>query len=233
MQAILSLLDTKGMIYHFFDDKGAWEESLIHFYERNTTERGLDCDNAHEDKPYFTRYAVEFRCLNPLTNNKRSPLPPLVELAEAATTLTAVGLKPQKGQRKELEKALQNAGSLRNWFPATNGPCNRDVDINTHLGAEGVMIPGRIHDPEGAKIMVISFKTAAGAIQEVQHQAYFEILPVADSKWTRTRLLEGSKTQSCKAIGSYSSTRHTCTRSQHWTQSVAHSRRTPPRGANG
>jgi hypothetical protein len=28
-QAILSLLDTKGITYYFLDDKGAWEESTL------------------------------------------------------------------------------------------------------------------------------------------------------------------------------------------------------------
>ena len=28
-QAILSLLNTKGITYHFLDDKGAWEESTL------------------------------------------------------------------------------------------------------------------------------------------------------------------------------------------------------------
>jgi hypothetical protein len=33
-QAILNLLGTKGIIFYFLDDKGAWEESPILFYER-------------------------------------------------------------------------------------------------------------------------------------------------------------------------------------------------------
>jgi hypothetical protein len=95
-EAILSLLDTKGITYHFLDDKGAWEESALWFYERNPARRGLDFDDIPEDKPDFVRYAVEFRCLNPLMDIKQSPLPPLEELAEAVTTLTAVGLQPHK-----------------------------------------------------------------------------------------------------------------------------------------
>ena len=34
------------------------------------------------------------------------------------------------------------------------------------------MTPGRIHDPEGAKIIEVSFKTATGAIIAVQRQTY-------------------------------------------------------------
>jgi len=122
MQAILSLLGTKFILYHLLDDKGSWEESLIHFYERNPAGRGLDFDDAPREKPNFTRYAVEFRCLNPLTDTKKSPLPPLEDLAEAVTTFRIVGLKPQKEQRKEMEKSLQNEGSLKDCFPAANRP---------------------------------------------------------------------------------------------------------------
>jgi hypothetical protein len=34
------------------------------------------------------------------------------------------------------------------------------------------MTPGRIHDPEGAKTVVVSFKTATGAILAVQRKTY-------------------------------------------------------------
>ncbi len=44
--------------------------------------------------------------------------------------------------------------------------------INSHLGADGVMTPGRIQDPEGAKTVVVSLQTAAGAILAVHRQTY-------------------------------------------------------------
>jgi len=94
LHAILNLLGTKGIRLQFLDDKGAWDERLIHFYERNPSGRGLDFDDAPEDKPNFTRYAVEFRCLNPMINSKRSPLPPLWELSEAVSTNLAACLRP-------------------------------------------------------------------------------------------------------------------------------------------
>ena len=74
-QAILKLQGTKGIRFHFLDGKGAWNERLVHFYERNPAGRGLDFDDAPEDKPYFTRYAVEFRCLSvrSLLLSKASP----------------------------------------------------------------------------------------------------------------------------------------------------------------
>jgi hypothetical protein len=107
-----------------------------------------------------------------LTDTKKSQIPPLRELAVAVSTLKAVGLKPQKERRKELEKVLQTSGRQKDLFPTVNEPCNGDGRINKHLGAGGVITPGRIQDPEGAKTMVISFKTAAGAILAAQRQTY-------------------------------------------------------------
>jgi hypothetical protein len=168
----------------------------------------MDFDDAPEDKPYFTRYAVEFRCLSPLKNTKRSPLSPLEELAEAVTILTVVGLQPQKEQRKELEKVLHNAGSLRDWFPAANGPCKRDSRINTHLGAGGVMTSGRIQDPEGAKTIVISFKTAAGAILAVQRQTY-KIVCFRDAASGKLKGKQNSALQCSRVLLIYKTYMHT------------------------
>ena len=81
-------------------------------------------------------------------------------------------LKPDKEQRKELEKLLLMERTTRQWFLEHRGPCTRDSRINTHLGAAGVMTLGKIQDPEGAKTVVVSFKTAAGAILAVHRQTF-------------------------------------------------------------
>jgi hypothetical protein len=39
--------------------------------------------------------------------------------------------------------------------------------MNKHLGAEGAMSPGRVQGPEGAKTIVLSYKTTAGAVASV------------------------------------------------------------------
>ena len=39
--------------------------------------------------------------------------------------------------------------------------------LNNHMGAKGAMSPGRVQDPEGAKIIVLGYKTAAGAVTSV------------------------------------------------------------------
>ena len=80
----------------------------------------------------------------------------------------AAGLKPDKEPRKELEKLMKAEETARHWFAEPRDPCIRDTRINSHLGAARVMTPGRIQDPEGAKTIVVTFKTAAGAILAVQ-----------------------------------------------------------------
>ncbi len=59
--------------------------------------------------------------------------------------------------------------------------------INSHLRARGVMTPGRIQDPEGAKTAIISFKTAAGAIAVV-HKQTFRIVCFRDAAKGRLRV---------------------------------------------
>ena len=91
-------------------------------------------------------------------------MPPLEDLAEAATIVLSAGLQHNKELRKELEKLLRKDGIIRTWFPIQHGLCDTDIRLNTHLGAEGVITPGIIQDPEGAKIVMLFFKSAAGAI---------------------------------------------------------------------
>jgi hypothetical protein len=90
--AILSLLDRKGLQFTFFNDKRVGENHTLLFYERNLAGRGLDFDDFPEDKPDFVMHAVELRCLNPVADPKKTPLPPLQDLAEAGTFLLQAGL---------------------------------------------------------------------------------------------------------------------------------------------
>jgi hypothetical protein len=118
--AILSILGTKGILYHFLDDKGAWEQSLVHFYERNPAGRGRDFDDAPEDKPNFTRYAVEIPCLNPLTDTKRSPLPPLEELADGGSHHTHYRRPTSaKGTKEGVGKSTTKRGYLERLVPGS------------------------------------------------------------------------------------------------------------------
>ncbi len=158
------MLEEKSLGFTFYNDKREVEEHTLYFYERNPTERGLGFDDHPDDKTDFVKYAVELRCLNPIVDTKKSPLPPLENLAKAVEALMVLGLKPDKEPRRKPKKLLQIEGITRQWFPKPRGPCNRDTRSNSHLGADGVMTPGRILDPEGAKTIVVFVKTAAGAI---------------------------------------------------------------------
>ena len=75
-------------------------------YEHNPAGRNLNFDDLPEDKPDFIKYAVELRCLNPVVDTKKTPLPPLEDLAEGVTILLKAGLQHNKEPRKELEKIL-------------------------------------------------------------------------------------------------------------------------------
>jgi len=86
----MSLMDNKGLHFTFFNDKREGEDRILLFYERNLAGRGLDFGEYSEDKPDFVRYAVELRCLNPVVDTKKTPLPPLEDLAEAGTVLLQV-----------------------------------------------------------------------------------------------------------------------------------------------
>ena len=63
------------------------KEHTLHFYERNLARRGLDFNDYCDDKIDFVMYAVELRCLNPVVDTKKSPLPPLKDLSEAVGAL--------------------------------------------------------------------------------------------------------------------------------------------------
>ena len=105
-------------------------------------------------------------------DTKKTPIPPLQDLAEAVTILLQTGLQHNKEPRKELDKILQAEGATKEWFPEQYGPCSWDMRINSHLGAGGVMTSVRIQDPEGAKTVIISFKTATRAVATIHKHTY-------------------------------------------------------------
>jgi hypothetical protein len=72
-------------------------------------------------------------------------------------------LKHGSEPRKDLDIALRKSGTYLDWFPGDRHTWNQDMRLNTHLGSGGAMSTGRIQDPEGAKTIILSFKTTAGA----------------------------------------------------------------------
>ena len=100
---------------------------------------------------------MELHCLNPVANTRKTPLPPLEDLAEGKSTFIHAGLKNGSEPRKELDKTLRAADRLLDGFPKARVPCIKNLAINTTLGADGAMTRERVHAPEGAKTVVLSF----------------------------------------------------------------------------
>ena len=111
------MLDTKDLLVNFIEDNGGTEQHLIIFYERNPTGRGLEFDDAPYDKLDFVRYAVELRCENIITDTRKTPLPPLEELAKATEILIVAGLKTGQGPSKGLYKATTNIKQCKGLVP--------------------------------------------------------------------------------------------------------------------
>ena len=108
---------------HLFYDKREGEDHTLNFYERNPAGQGLDLDDYPGNKSDFVRYAFELRCLNPVVDIKKTPLPPLEDLVEVVNVLLHVGLQHYKEPRKEIEKYYKQkeprrSGYMRHTAPA-------------------------------------------------------------------------------------------------------------------
>jgi hypothetical protein len=93
----------------------------------------------------------------------KNPLPPLEEIAKGVSIQLKEVVKHGTQSRRDLDVALRTANTTADWFPDNPIDCEQDLALNSHLGAEGAMSPRRVQDPEGAKTLVVSYKTAAGA----------------------------------------------------------------------
>ena len=92
-----------------------------------------------------------------------SPLSPLEEIARGFSIQLREVVKLRTQSRRDLEATLRTAGTKANSFPDNHHDCEMNFALDKHLGAEGAMSPGRVHDPEGAKRLVIIYASAAGA----------------------------------------------------------------------
>ena len=70
-------------------------------------------------------------------------------------------------QRRDLDAALRATGTTTYWSPQPDAPCQKNLELNYHLGADEVMFPCRIQNLEGAKHIVISYKTDVGAVAAI------------------------------------------------------------------
>jgi hypothetical protein len=68
----------------FLNEEGNYDQTVIHFYDRNPIGRELDFDESLGRKEDFLRYAVQLTCNNPIENIIHTPLPPLENLARGA-----------------------------------------------------------------------------------------------------------------------------------------------------
>jgi hypothetical protein len=91
---------------------------------RVSPRRALEFDDYPDDKPDFVKYAVELCCLNPVVDTKKTPLPPMEDLAEAVTLLLQVGLHQNKEPRKELKKYYTRRGPRRSGFRRHKAPAH-------------------------------------------------------------------------------------------------------------
>ena len=79
--------------------------------------------------------------MNPMADTRKSPLPPLEDLAEGVTVQLVTGLKPGSEPMKDLDIALRESGTYLDWFPdrEDRNTWTQDLRLNTHLGAGGAM----------------------------------------------------------------------------------------------
>ena len=74
-QAISAMLTEIGLQFTFYTDVGYYEKSVLHFYDKNPTGRGLDFAENLEQEEDCMRYVVELHCLNPVQDIAETPLP--------------------------------------------------------------------------------------------------------------------------------------------------------------
>lgn len=156
-QAISAMITEIGLRFTFADDIGSYEESVLYFYDRNPSGSGLDFAENPEQEEDFMRYAVELHCLKPVHGIAQTPLPQLEEIARGTAILLVPATKTSTQQRKYLDAALKASVTATDWFTNPNVNCQKNLELNYHLGAERVMSLGRIHDPEGANHLVNSY----------------------------------------------------------------------------
>ena len=76
------LLSGHSIAIRFFTDEGLHNEDFVSFYDLNPAGKGLDFTDNPEDEEPFLRYAVQLKCINPIKDISRTPLPPLEDIAE-------------------------------------------------------------------------------------------------------------------------------------------------------
>ena len=107
-------------------------------------------------------------------------------MAEGATVLIEAVLRIGTKPKRDLEKTQREAGTERVWYPDKQY-CEQDLSLNNHIGARGATSTGRVQDPGGAKTIILSYKTVAGAVATI-HRQNLKIVCFADTQTGRLRV---------------------------------------------
>ena len=99
------------MKFKFYTDRGVREEHYLSFCEKNPAGRGLDFAENPGAKEDYIRYATDLHCLNPVADTRKTPLPPLEDLAEGVMAHIHASLRPETKPRRELDAAIRATGT--------------------------------------------------------------------------------------------------------------------------
>ena len=147
----------------------------------------------------------------------KSPLPLVEEIAREVSIQLREVVKLGTQSRRDLEATLLTSGTEAYWFPDSQHGCEMNFALNKHIGAEGAMSSDRVQDPEGAKTVVISYATTAGATTTVIKRM-FQITCYIEPYTTRLRVdrpsQRASHAEPTRGPKRSLSTTHTYTHSQ-------------------
>jgi hypothetical protein len=118
---------------------------------------------SHVKKSDFLRYAIEMKCINPIRDIITNSLPPLKGIARGVSIQLREVVKHGTQSTRDIDVALRTASIEADMFPDNSMDCEQDLALNAHLGAEEAVSPRRVQDPEGAKNLVLTYTTTAGA----------------------------------------------------------------------
>ena len=147
-------------------------EHDVYIYERNPARRGLDFTFTKDIKSDFLRYTIDYHCQNPIADIEKHPLPLLEERVDGFSLHLMAGLQNGRELRKDLDRTIKEAINTRQWFSSSKELFQQNLSVNHHLRVGGAMTPGRIQDLEGAKTIVVSYKTTTRSAATISIQLF-------------------------------------------------------------
>jgi hypothetical protein len=110
------------------------------------------------------RYAVSFQLHNRTEDLSRLSLPSLSNISHGIVLEMKHVHYYHTLARKALYKLLRCTDSYRDWVPRQEPDLLYDNGLNHHLGDNGIISLGRIHDIDGARIFVASCSHPTGLV---------------------------------------------------------------------